>query len=118
MIELHDGRVTERGELKARYNFTKKHCSLKDWAPAEQALTAVDGKNEWIALTQDASLHKERDDATGVKYASSSSSSSFLVFFLLTYAPILTVFAYLIARRCIELFIKDRFDSGADLFAD
>ena len=47
-----------------------------------------------------------------------SSSSSFLVFFLLTYAPILTVFAYLIARSCIKLFIKDRFDSGADLFPD
>ena len=69
MIELHDGRIAEWGELKTHCNFTKKHCSLKDRTPAEQALTAVDGKNEWIALTQDASLHKERDDATGVKYA-------------------------------------------------
>ena len=60
MIELHDGRITEWGELKAHYNFTKKHCSLKDRTPAEQALIAVDGKNKRITLIQDASLYTRK----------------------------------------------------------
>ena len=45
--------------LKAYYNFTKKHGSLNGKTPAEQALIEVDGKNKWITLIQNASLHRE-----------------------------------------------------------
>ena len=45
--------------MKAYYNFTKKHSSLKGRTPAEQAMIEVDGKNKWITLIQNASLHKE-----------------------------------------------------------
>ena len=45
--------------LKAYYNFTKKHGSLKGRTPAEEALIEVDGKNKWITLIQNVSLHKE-----------------------------------------------------------
>ena len=45
--------------MKAYYNFTKKHGSLKGKTPAEQALIEVDGKNKWITLIQNASLHRE-----------------------------------------------------------
>ena len=45
--------------LKAYYNFTKKHGSLKGRTPAEEALIEVDGKNKWITLIQNTSLHKE-----------------------------------------------------------
>ena len=44
--------------MKAYYNFTKKYGSLKDKTPAEQATIEVDGKNKWITLIQNASLHK------------------------------------------------------------
>ena len=46
-------------ELKAYYNFTKKHGSLKGKTSAEQAMIEVDGKNKWITLIQNASLHRE-----------------------------------------------------------
>ena len=45
--------------LKAYYNFTKKHGSLKGRTPAEEALIEVDGENKWITLIQNVSLHKE-----------------------------------------------------------
>ena len=45
--------------MKAYYNYTKKHGSLKGRTPAEEALIEVDGKNKWITLIQNASLHKE-----------------------------------------------------------
>ena len=45
--------------LKDYYNFTKKHGSLKGKTSAEQASIEVDGKNKWIALIQNASLHRE-----------------------------------------------------------
>ena len=45
--------------MKAYYNFTKKHGSLKGKTPAEQAMIEVDGKNKWITLIQNASLYKE-----------------------------------------------------------
>ena len=46
--------------LTAYYNFTKKHGSLKGKTPAEQALIEIDGKNKWITLIQNASLHQEK----------------------------------------------------------
>ena len=45
--------------LKAYYNFTKKHGSIKGRTLAEEALIEVDGKNKWITLIQNISLHKE-----------------------------------------------------------
>ena len=45
--------------LKAYHNFTKKYGSLKGRTPTEQALIEVNGKNKWITLIQNASLHKE-----------------------------------------------------------
>ena len=45
--------------MKAYYNYTKKHGSLKGRTPAEQAMIEVDSKNKWITLIQNASLHKE-----------------------------------------------------------
>ena len=45
--------------LKAYYNFTKKHNSLKDKTPVEQVMIEADGKNKWIILIQNASLHRE-----------------------------------------------------------
>ena len=45
--------------MKAYYNYAKKHGSLKGRTPAEEALIEVDGKNKWITLIQNASLHKE-----------------------------------------------------------
>ena len=44
--------------MKAYYNYTKKHGSLKSRTLAEEALIEVDGKNRWITLIQNASLHK------------------------------------------------------------
>ena len=44
--------------MKAYYNFTKKHGSLKGKTPVEQVMIEVDGKNKWITLIQNASLHK------------------------------------------------------------
>ena len=48
--------------MKSYYNFTKKHGSLKDKTPAEQALIEVDGRNKWITLIQNASLYKENSE--------------------------------------------------------
>ncbi len=48
--------------MKAYYNFTKKHGSLKGKTPAEQAMIEVDGKNKWITLIQNTSLHKENSE--------------------------------------------------------
>ena len=45
--------------MKAYYNFTKKHGSLKGQTPAEAAKITVDGKNKWKTIIQNASLHKE-----------------------------------------------------------
>ena len=45
--------------MKAYYNFTKKHGSLKGKTPAEQARIEVDGKNRWKTIIENASLHKE-----------------------------------------------------------
>ena len=44
--------------MKTYYNFTKKHGALKGKTPAEQALIEVDGRNKWITLIQNASLHR------------------------------------------------------------
>lgn len=43
--------------MKAYYNYAKKHGGLGGRTPAEQALIRVDGRNKWIALIQNASLH-------------------------------------------------------------
>ncbi len=45
--------------MKAYYNFTKKHGSLKGKTPAEQAMIEVDGKNRWKTIIENASLYKE-----------------------------------------------------------
>jgi len=45
--------------MKAYYNFTKKHGSLKGLTPAEAAKTTVEGKNKWKTIIQNASLYKE-----------------------------------------------------------
>ena len=44
--------------MKAYYNYAKKHGSLNGRTPAEEALIEVDGKNKWITLIQNASLHR------------------------------------------------------------
>ena len=45
--------------MKAYYNFTKKHGSLKGQTSAEAAKIIVDGKNKWKTIIQNASLHRE-----------------------------------------------------------
>ena len=45
--------------MKAYYNFTKKHGSLKGQTPAEAAKITVDGKNKWKTIIQNALLYKE-----------------------------------------------------------
>ena len=44
--------------MKAYYNFTKKHAGINGLTPAEASLIEVDGKNKWLTLIQNASLHK------------------------------------------------------------
>ena len=48
--------------LKAYYNFTKKHGSLKGKTLAEEAMIEVDGKSKWFTLIQNASLHKQNSE--------------------------------------------------------
>ena len=48
--------------MKTYYNFTKKHGSLKGKTPAEEALIEVDGRNKWMTLIQNASLHKRNSE--------------------------------------------------------
>lgn len=43
--------------MKAYYNYARKHIGLEGRTPAEEALIEVDGRNKWIALIQNASLH-------------------------------------------------------------
>lgn len=48
--------------MKAYYNFTKKHGSLRGKTPAEEDMIEVDGKNKWITLIQNASLYKRNSE--------------------------------------------------------
>ena len=46
-------------DMKAYYNFTKKHGALKGKTPSEEALIRVDGKNRWKTIIENASLYRE-----------------------------------------------------------
>ena len=45
--------------MKVYYNYTKKHGELKGKTTAEASKIIVDGKNKWVTLIQNASIHKE-----------------------------------------------------------
>ena len=45
--------------MKAYYNYAKPHGSLGGKTPAEEALIRVDGRNKWLTLIQNASLHRD-----------------------------------------------------------